>query len=312
MPIPRNQSCVPAQAPHQAQAPHRAQHAPHQEVTDDEYRRLATIRHRNAQALQPDALRSARNALHDALHALHDVQRATYADMDAALAFRPRPATEDDRLDVEILLPNPDPARAALHTITRFLGDLTERVDAIDHRDPVHMLIVPRPRMAAHVERVHNIPPARFNSFRRDWHPDTHDHRTGDRRPRQLCPILSEPQFTPAGSWIIHDEPILSAIVPAIPIATGESNTISDASDSSSSSAPRVRTTWVRRTRTAGFTSPSADPDADADAAAAARPLRRRRLFRAASSSSTERYAEPTSEPNSEPDYPASPSTRRS
>jgi hypothetical protein len=90
-------------------------------VNDDEFRLLATIRFRHNDAIQchTSALCDARDALIDALRALDDTERAAHVEMDAALPLRPRPSTNDDRLGVETILPDPDPARDALQAINR-------------------------------------------------------------------------------------------------------------------------------------------------------------------------------------------------
>jgi hypothetical protein len=128
--------------------------------------------------------------------------------------------------------------------------------------------------MAAYARVVFRIPNALFNSFHRDWHPVTHDHRTGLRHTPQLC-SLGELRFTPNGSWIIHNDPAT-----AIRVDDSDDDTI----------APSHH----RRARSP---SPTTTPTTHNN--------RRRRLFRtpeSPSTSSTERYA---NEPGSPSDHAA-------
>ncbi len=148
MPIARSNSFTPVapnNAPVSAHAPAPVQ-APDYTVNDDEFRRLATIRFRHNDAIRrhTSALGDARDALIDALRALDDTERAAHAEMDAALPLRPRLATNDNRLGVETILPDPDTARDAFQAINRFVANLYDRIDAIDHSYPIHMSLVPR------------------------------------------------------------------------------------------------------------------------------------------------------------------------
>jgi hypothetical protein len=283
MPVHRNSSCIrlaSANAPVSANAPAPAVQAQDNNtyiVSDDEFRRLATIRHRHNEAIarHTSALCDARDAFCDALRALEDTEYNAHAEMDAALPLRALSShTDEDRIGVETLLPDIDPTRDALQVINHFVGTLRIRVDTIQDSDPVHMLLVPRERMAAYARVVLRIPNALFNLFHRDWHPVTHDHRTGLRHTPQLC-SLGELRFTPKGSWIIHNDPAT-----AIRVDDSDDDTI----------APSHH----RRARSP---SPTTTPTTHNN--------RRRRLFRtpeSPSTSSTERYA---NEPGSPSDHAA-------